>query len=81
RLKIIPQLGKPLASPRGGYKIRTHAYLFPECEEESTNPVKFWKLKSQELPTLACMVRTHILVPASSAPCEHGFSAGQYIQN
>ena len=57
------------------------AYLDAECEEESTDPVKFWKLKSQQLPTLACMARTYLSVPASSAPCERVFSAGRYIQN
>ncbi|KNZ53664.1 hypothetical protein VP01_316g4 [Puccinia sorghi] len=28
------------------------AYHDPECKYELTNPVKFWKLKSQKLPTL-----------------------------
>ena len=58
-----------------GKKIRVtlltediQAYLESECEEELANPVKFWKLHADQFPTLSCMARTVLAVPASSAP-------------
>ena len=56
-------------------------YLGSDCEDESYEPLVYWKANSNHLPTLASMAQTYLSIPASSAPTKRTFSAGRYIQD
>ncbi|KNZ52562.1 hypothetical protein VP01_3520g5 [Puccinia sorghi] len=48
RLKIIPQLGKTLASPRGGYKVITETARFEKAQKIIKNYVYFSQKTSKK---------------------------------
>jgi len=45
-------------------------YLGSDCEDESYEPLVYWKANFNHLPTLASMAQSYLSVPASSAPTE-----------
>ena len=54
-------------------------YLMRKTAGRDTDVLEWWKLNSDEYPTLARIARDYLAIPATSASVERVFSGGTHL--
>ena len=54
-------------------------YKFLKCEQITTDPLQFWKLKESVFPNVALQAQKLLSMPATSLPSDRVFSAAELL--
>jgi len=65
--------------PQEAAKKEIQQYLTLDATDNPTDPVKWWKRYSVQLPLLSSLARKYLCIPATSVPSERAFSVSGNI--